>query len=133
MQVIQEHAAKFLNEMNSEEIASQLKVLNLIPESVEHCIQHSTCREDANGHLLTYLKKDATEEQVRGVFTIASQNYGRMSEFAANLLQKLLKGLYRHVYTYYHTTHILSPPSFTLSGPCQRWTPQLGRHFSHCH
>lgn len=71
-------------------ISTTLKALDLIPESVAYDIQHSKCREDANGHLLTFLKEEATREQVQGVFQIASvkAGYGRMKEFTADFLQK---------------------------------------------
>ena len=100
MQVLEERSQEFLQEMNSQAIASKLKGLGLIPESVKNSIKQSTCREDANECLLTYLKEDATEKEVRGVFKVASEktDYGRMSEFAANIQQKLPQGLCRCVY-----------------------------------
>lgn len=96
VQVIEENSQRFLQDMNAKEIALTLKVLGFIPESIEYHIQHSTCRDHANGHLLTYLMKDAAEEQMQGIFKIASATgYGKMSEFSAAILQKLLPGLYR--------------------------------------
>ena len=101
MQVLEEQSQKFLQEMNSQAIASILRGLGLIPESVKNGIKRSTCRDDANECLLTYLKEDATKEQVRGVLKCASEktDYGRMSEFAAKLLQKLPQGLCRYMFT----------------------------------
>ena len=97
MQVINENSKRFLEEMNAKAIALILRVLDLIPERIEYHIQHSVSRGDANGHLLTYLKEDATEEQVQGVFKFASETvYGRMSEFASNILQTLQQGAHHH-------------------------------------
>ena len=100
MQVLKEQSQDFLQEMNSQAIASTLRGLGLIPESVKNGITHSTCREDANECLLTYLKEDASEKKVRSVFKVASEktDYGRMSEFAANIQQKLPQGSCRCVY-----------------------------------
>ena len=94
MQVIQENSKRFLQEMNATVVALTLSVLDLIPERVKHDIDHSKCSEDANGHLLTYLKKYATEEQVLEVLKVVSEKieYRKMSEFAANLLHKLEQG-----------------------------------------
>ena len=97
MQVINENSKRFLQEMNAKAIALTLRVLDLIPERIEYHIQHSMSRGDANGHLLTYLKEDATEEQVQGVFKVASETeYGRMSDFAAKFLQTLQQGAHHH-------------------------------------
>ena len=98
MQVIKENIESFLQEMNSKAIALTLNMLHLIPESVKYDIDQSALREDANGHLLTYLMEYAPEELVLGVFKVASEEagYGRMSEFAANVLQKLQQGMHHH-------------------------------------
>ena len=98
MQVIRENSKSFLQEMNAKAIALTVYGLDLIPERVKYDIDHSKLREDANGHLLTYLKEDATEEQILGVFKVASEEagYRRMSEFAANVLQKLQQGMHHH-------------------------------------
>ena len=93
--MIKENAQEFLKEMNAKAIALTLRVLDLIPERVEHHIDHSASKEDANAHLLTFLKEEATKEQVQGVFKVASENveYGRMSGFAAKIQQNLQTGL----------------------------------------
>ena len=97
MQVINENSKRFLEEMNARAIALTLYGQDLIPESVKHDIGHSKCRKDANGHLLTYLKEDATVKQVQGVFKVASETeYGRMSDFAAKFLQTLQQGAHHH-------------------------------------
>ena len=98
VRVIKDNSKRFLEEMNAKAIALTLYGLDLIPESVKHDIGHSKCREDANVHLLTHLKEDAAEEQVRGVFEVASKKagYGRMSNFAANFLQMLQQGAHHH-------------------------------------
>ena len=98
-QVIDEQSQRFLQEMNSQAIAPKLRALGLIPESVKNDIKESTCKEDANECLLTYLKEDATEKQVCGIFKVTSEKteYGRMSEFAADMRQKLPQGLCRRV------------------------------------
>ena len=97
MQVIKKNSKRFLQEMNAKAIALTLYGQDLIPESVKHDIETSKCREDSNGHLLMYLKEDATEEQVQGVFKVASETeYGRMSDFAAKFLQTLQQGAHHH-------------------------------------
>ena len=80
MQVIKEHARN---------IASQLQVLGLIPEAVQHGIDHSKHREDANGCLLTFLLTDASETQVQKTlkFVSTKTDYGKMSQFANKLPQ----------------------------------------------
>ena len=80
--------------MNARDIASQLQVLGVIPEAVEHNIEHSKRRKDANGHLLTFLLTDASEIQVLQTLKVASEEigYGRMSQFAVNILQQLQPG-----------------------------------------
>ena len=97
--MIDEQSQRFLQEMNSQAIAPTLRTLGLIPESVKNDVKRSTCREDANAHLLTYLKEDATEEKVHEIFKFTSEKteYGRMSEFAADMRQKLSQGLCRRV------------------------------------
>ena len=94
VQVIQENSKRFLVEMNAKAVAMTLFVLEVIPERVKYDIDHSKSREDANGHLLTFLKKDATEEQVLQVFKAASgvSGYGMMNEFAASILHRLQQG-----------------------------------------
>lgn len=94
LQVIKDCRNEFLQEMDAKAIASQLEVQGLIPESVKHEIQHSTCREDANGHLLTFLMKGASLIQVFKTFEVTSKktDYGRMRLFAAKILQQLQPG-----------------------------------------
>ena len=94
VQVVQDHAAEFLEKMNSKVLAHQLKALELIPEAVE-------CKEEANAHLLNHLKEDADEEAVRKVFRIAfvKTGYGKMKAFAAGVLRELQWGLYWCVHT----------------------------------
>ena len=94
VQVIMEHREEFLQEMSAKDIALQLKVRSLIPESMEHEIIHSKCREDGNGHLLTFLMTGASEIQVQQTLKVASEKmeYGRMSQFASNILQQLQPG-----------------------------------------
>ena len=91
MQVVQDHAEKFLEKMNSKVLAPQLKVLELIPETVECDIRQSRSKEEANAHLLSHLKENADEETVREVFRIASEKagYGKMKAFAASVLREL--------------------------------------------
>ena len=80
--------------MSATAIALQLEALKLIPEPVQHEIQHSKCKKDANTHLLKFLKEVASEEQVLGTFKVASEEtaYGRMLQFAAKILQQLQPG-----------------------------------------
>ena len=89
--VVQSHAKEFLEKMNSQVLAPQLKTLELIPEPVECDILQSKSREEANAHLLNHLKEDADEEAVREVFRIASEKtgYGKMKVFAAGVLKEL--------------------------------------------
>ena len=90
----QEHAQRFLKEMKSEAIAATLKVMGLIPAEIEHDINHSKSREKANGHLWTFLKQEATEEQVLEVFKVAYEKagYGKMNKLAADILELLQQG-----------------------------------------
>ena len=60
MQVVQKHAEEFLDKMNCKEIATQLRALELIPESVEYDILHSSNRGKAN--LLNHLKFEVNVE-----------------------------------------------------------------------
>ena len=91
LQVIQDHAEEFLKVMNSKEIALQLRALDLIPESVEHDILHSSSRGKANAHLLIYLKSDATVKTVQEIFKFATEeaSYEKMNAFATNMLREL--------------------------------------------
>ena len=101
VQVVQAHAEEFLQEMNSEVLAHQLRTLGLIPQSVETRVLRSTNTKDANAHLLNHLKSDADIEVVREVFRIASQEkeYRNMSAFADRMLTTLQQGLYWCVHT----------------------------------
>ena len=94
VQVITEHREEFLQTMNATAIALQLQVQGLIPESVKRDIDQSKCREDANGHLLRFLLTGASETQVQQTLKAASEmmGYGRMSQFAASILQQLQPG-----------------------------------------
>ena len=109
-QVIQEHDEEFLNEMNCKVIASKLKAMQLIPESVKNDIVHSGSKELANTYLLNYLKEDADEETVRKVFKVASDDatYGRMKAFVTRMLKKLQGSYlcvhYTHGNVVYHNT-----------------------------
>ena len=91
VQVVQKHAEEFLEKMNSKVIAPQLRVLELIPESVECDILHLKTEGNANARLLKHLKMQANVETMREVFRIASKEtgYGRMSTFAAGVLREL--------------------------------------------
>ena len=94
LQIIKNYTKEFLQEMDATAIVLQLEVRDLVPESVKHEIHHSKCRENANGHLLTFLMKGASESQVLHTFKVASEKieYGRMSQFAAKILQQLQPG-----------------------------------------
>lgn len=113
MQVIEEHRLKFLKEMDAKAIAKALCGLRLIPEPVTNSILQSMSTENANVELLTFLEAKASENQMEAIFKFASEqtDYGRMSEFATNILQKLQQGLYTYidVCTYTFITHTLSP------------------------
>ena len=91
VQVVQDHAKKFLEKMNSKVIAPRLRALELIPESVEYDILQSKSKEDANAHLLNHLKEEVDDETMREVFRIASEKggYGKMNAFAAGVLREL--------------------------------------------
>ena len=91
VQVIQDHAKEFLEEMNSKVLAPRLKAHGLIPAIVETDVLQSKSREEANGHLLQHLKEDADMESAMEIFRIASQEqgYGRMRTFANGVLRKL--------------------------------------------
>ena len=101
VQVVQDHAEQFLEEMNSKVLAPQLKALGLIPAIVENNVLQSRSRKDANAHLLEHLKEDADMNSVMEIFRIASQKpgYGRMNTFAVAVLRKL-RGLYWCVHTH---------------------------------
>ena len=94
VQIIRTHAKTFLSEMNCKAIASQLRTLELIPESVESDILHSKNKEEGNAHLLNHLKEEADEVTVRKVFRVASEKtgYGKMNTFAAFMLNELQWG-----------------------------------------
>ena len=96
VQVIQANSKSFLQDMDASAIAAKLCMLEVIPVRVKYDIDHSKSRVDANGHLLAFLKKDATEEQVLQVFKAASEERGyvRMNEFAARILSILQQGTY---------------------------------------
>ena len=96
VQVIEEHRQKFLKEMDAKAIAKVLCGQRLIPEPVKNSILQSMSTEDANVELLTFLKAQASENQMEAIFKFASEqtDYGRMSEFATYILQKLQQGLY---------------------------------------
>ena len=89
-----EHREEFLQNMDATAIALQVQVQGVIPESVKWDIDHSKCREDANGQLLTFLLTGASEIQVQQTLKVASEkiDYGRMSQFATNILQQLQPG-----------------------------------------
>ena len=95
MKVLEEQSQTFLQEMKSTTIAPTLRALSLIPQEVENIIQHSRSEEAANQCLLTFLKENASEKQVFGVFRSASEKegFGRMQNFAANILRQLQRGL----------------------------------------
>ena len=94
VQVVKDYTNEFLQEMDATAIALQLQVQGLIPASVKCDIDRSKCGEDANGHLLTFLLTGASEIQVQQTLKVASEkmDYGRMSQFAANVLQQLQPG-----------------------------------------
>ena len=91
MQVIVENAPRFLEEMNTKAIASNLGAQDLIPQDVQVDISQSKTRKDANYHLLTFLKERAATEQVLNILEIAAKvrNEGRMNAFADILLQEI--------------------------------------------
>ena len=84
MQVIQDHAGKFLEEMNSRVLAPYLKALELILAYIENIVLQSKNKKEANAHLLQHLKEDADIKSVMEIFRIASQDpgYRRMNTFA---------------------------------------------------
>ena len=94
VQIIEEHREEFVQNMDATAIAFQMNMQGLIPDTVKYDIDHSKCREDANGHLLTFLLTGASEIQVQQTLKVASEkmDYGRMSQFAANILQQLQPG-----------------------------------------
>ena len=95
MQVIAKYATKFLEEMNTEAIASVLRAGKLIPEDVQRVISQSKTSEDANSALLAFLEERADTEQVLKILKIAAekQSEGRMNAFAKKLLQEIRQSL----------------------------------------
>ena len=113
VQVIEEHAEEFLSEMNAEAIAGTLRAQECISENVECKISRSCSRNDANSHLLEFLKIEADENQIQGIFQVASTatGYGNMIIFATKLLQKFTQGLYGCTVG----TYLALPHSFTVT------------------
>ena len=89
-----ERREEFLREMSAKDITLSLRLYGHMTESVEYEIIHAKSREDANGHLFTFLTEKASEEQVLGTFKFASEQkgYGMMSHFATSILQQLQQG-----------------------------------------
>ena len=102
VQVIKKQAKEFLNEMDAQAIAKTLHGMALIPEPVKNSILQSKSTQDANVELLTFLKGQASEGQMKAIFQCASEqtDFGRMSEFAADVLQKLQQGLHTCICVY---------------------------------
>ena len=96
VQIIEEHAEEFLNKMDAKAIARMLYSQGHIPQAVKYNISESPSQGDANSCLLDFLKEQADERQIQGVFQVASAatKYGRMSKFAKKILRKLPQGLY---------------------------------------
>lgn len=85
-------ATEFVDKMCAEEIAQYLRAVDLIPERTKRDIlERSRDGEEANSHLLLYLKEKAKEETVKEILKHASvvSGYGKMNEFAASILEKL--------------------------------------------
>lgn len=84
-------AKDFQEVMCAEEMAVQLRTLELIPEELKRDILNSRNEKDANSYLLTYLRKKADEKTVREILEHAStmEGYGKMNAFAAGVLRKL--------------------------------------------
>ena len=97
--VIKDRRAQFLREMSAKDITLSLRLYGHIPESVEYEITHAKSREDANGHLFTFLTEKASEEQVQGTIKFASEKkgYGMMSHFATSILQQLQQGQFLYI------------------------------------
>ena len=98
--VIMERREEFQKIMCAKDIALSLRVYGHITESVEHEITNAKSREDANGHLFTFLTVKASEEQVQGTIKFAAEkkDYGRMSQFATSILQQLQQGQFSLYY-----------------------------------
>lgn len=101
--IIKANKAQFLSEMSAKDIASTLKLYDLIPDEVEYDITHAKSRGEANGRLLTFLMGQASEEQAQGIFKFASEkkDFGRMSQFATSILQQLQQGHFVVLLYYY--------------------------------
>ena len=99
VQVIEEHAEEFLRNMNAKAIAEMLCAQDYIPEEVKYNISKRPSSEHANSCLFEFLMKGADENQIQGVFQVASATtgYGKMIKFATKLLQEFPQGLYRCV------------------------------------
>ena len=104
MQILNEHDEEFLINMNSQAIAKKLRVIGLIPEAVEHEIQHSTSSEESNSFLLAHLKMEATRKQVLDILNVASEKtgYSGMEEFAGKILKRIRQGLCSKQFTIYY-------------------------------
>ena len=91
LQVIENHKKEFFDNMNSRAIAAELRVLGLIPESVESGILQSKSRRGANVLLFEFLMQDPDEQTVIFVFGVASKKTGylKMNTFAAFMLRVL--------------------------------------------
>ena len=95
VQVLQRHAEEFLEDMNAKAIATDLEGQSLIPPDVQRCISQSKFKQDANNHLLRFLKGETDTEQVLEILKIAAEawGYGQMNHFADTLLQEIHQGL----------------------------------------
>ena len=53
--------------------------------------------QDTNAELLRFLEHQTSEDQIEVIFEFTSEQieYGRISEFAADILKKLQQGVYR--------------------------------------
>ena len=97
VQVIKKQAKEFLSEMDAQAIARALHGMALIPEPVKNSILQSMSTQDANVELLTFLRSQATEDQMKAIFQCASEQtvHGNMSAFAASILKQLPQGQFK--------------------------------------
>ena len=92
--LLKKHRKRFIRDMDSKVIAMTLEQESVIPERIATDIANARSKKKANGILYDHLYSQASEDDLKRLFKLCSEEegYSKMNAFGKDMLEELEQG-----------------------------------------
>ena len=92
--LLKKHHVCFIRDMDAKVIAMTLKRESVIPEGIATDIERARSTKEANGVLYDHLYSQASEDGLKRLFQLCSEEegYSKMNAFGKDMLEELEQG-----------------------------------------